>query len=301
MNPWWLAVKPGSLPKIVLPLAVGLCMGFAAVGTVDHRLIAMALVLAFCVQWCIVLLNDYADRDADIAHQARFPALIDARVLVEGLLAPGQVLAAGLLAAGGAVASGAALVFLCDRPHAIYLALLGLAVFWAYSFAPLRLNYRGGGELLETMGVGAILPMTGYYIAAGALPLANGHLFLPVVLYAFIGALTSGLKHEPADRENGKVTACVLFGAARVRKLIWAAQMAARVWCGAFFLTGEYGHFALVLGALAPSAPMFITRRFDADADYRNVPALSRYKQSIVQAGYLTSLALALDFAFSNA
>ena len=40
-------------------------------------------------------------------------------------------------------------------------------------------------------------------------------------------------------------------------------------------------------------------QRFDADADYRNVPALSRYKQSIVQAGYLTSLAL--DFAFSNA
>ena len=117
MNPWWLAVKPGSLPKIVLPLAVGLCMGFAAVSTVDHRLIAMALVLAFCVQWCIVLLNDYADRDADIAHKTCFPALIDTRVLVEGLLAPGQVLAAGLLAAGGAVASGAALVFLLSLIH----------------------------------------------------------------------------------------------------------------------------------------------------------------------------------------
>ena len=76
---------------------------------------------------------------------------------------------------------------------------------------------------------------------------------------------------------------------------------AARVWCGAFFLTGEYGHFALVLGVLAPSPPMPIMRRFDADADYRNVPALSRYKQSIVQGGCLTSLALALDFAFSNA
>ena len=74
---------------------------------------------------------------------------------------------------------------------------------------------------------------------------------------------------------------------------------AARVWCGAFFLTGEYGHFARVLGA--PSPPMIIMRRFDADADYRNVPALSRYKQSIVQAGCLTGLALALDFAFSNA
>ena len=35
---------------------------------------------------------------------------------------------------------------------------------------------------------------------------------------------------------------------------------------------------AAVDSELAPSAPMFITRRFDADADYRNVPALSRYK-----------------------
>ena len=73
------------------------------------------------------------------------------------------------------------------------------------------------------------------------------------------------------------------------------------MWCGAFFLTGEYGNFALVLGVLAPSPPMLIMWRFDADADYRNVPALSRYKQSIVQAGCLTGLALALDFAFSNA
>jgi hypothetical protein len=65
-----------------------------------------------------------------------------------------------------------------------------------------------------------------------------------------------------------------------------------------FFLTGEYGHFALILGALAPAAPMFITRRFDQQADYHNLEALARYKQSLVQAGYLTSLALGLDFAF---
>lgn len=300
MNPWWLAVKPGSLFKILLPLAVGLSMGFAAVSTIDYQLIAIALVLAFCVQWAIVLLNDYADRDADIAHKARFPELIDTRVLVEGLLTPEQVFAVGLLAAAGTVASGAVLVFSCDRPDAVYLAFLGLVVFWAYSFTPLRLNYRGGGELCETLGVGVVLPVTGYYIAAGVLPLANAHLFLPIAFYAFIGALASGLKHEPADRENGKRTACVLFGAARVRKFIWVAQMAARVWFGTFFLIGEYGHSALVLGALAPSAPMFITRRFDADADFRNASALSRYKRSLVQASYLTSLALFLDFAFSN-
>ena len=43
---------------------------------------------------------------------------------------------------------------------------------------------------------------------------------------------------------------------------------------------------------------MFVTRRFDKEADYRNLAVLKRYKQSLTQAGYLNSVALALDFVF---
>jgi 1,4-dihydroxy-2-naphthoate octaprenyltransferase/chlorophyll synthase len=298
LNPWWLAVKPGSLPKVLAPIAVGQCLGYAVAGAVEPAVVLLSLFVAICAQLSIVLLNDYADREADAAHARRFPELLDPRVLVEGLLQSGQVLGAGFLAALGVLASSAALWALYDRPYALYLGLAGLGVFWAYSFSPIRLNYRGGGEALEMLGVGVLLPVTGYYICTGVLPLADGHLLAPVLLYALVGALASGLKHEPADSENGKRTCCVLFGAQATRKAIWMAQMAARLWCGVFFLTGEYGHFALVLGALLPAAPMFVTRRFDAQADYRDLAALSRYKQSLIQAGYLNSIALALDFAF---
>ena len=154
LSPWWLAVKPGSLPKVLAPLAVGLCMGVAVSQMLDFTLVALALVLALCAQWTIVLLNDYADREADMVHQAHFPELIDPRVLVEGLLGPGQVFGVGLLAALGVLGAGTALLAFYQRPFAVYLALAGLAIFWAYSFAPLRLNYRGGGEVLEIIGVG---------------------------------------------------------------------------------------------------------------------------------------------------
>jgi 1,4-dihydroxy-2-naphthoate octaprenyltransferase len=297
LNAWWLAVKPGSLPKILVPVAVGWSLGFSVAGAFDPLLAALVFGLALCAQWAIVLLNDYADREADITHQAHFPEHIDPRVLVERLLRPGQVVTAGLFAVLGVLAVAAVLVFY-QRPYALYLGLAGLVVFAAYSFGPLRLNYRGGGELLEVLGVGLLLPVTGYYIASGILPTGHVHLLAPITLYALIGALASGLKHEPADRENGKRTCSVLFGAPATRKVIWLAQMMARVYCGVLFLTGEYGHFALILGALLPSAPMFITRRFDADADFNNLPALARYKQSLIQAGYLTSLALILDFIF---
>ena len=297
LNSWWLAVKPESLPKVLVPTTVGCSLGFSVAPAFDPLLAAMALGLALCAQWAIVLLNDYADREADAAHQARFPEHIDPRVLVAGLLRPGQVLGVGLLAALGVLVLSA-LMASYQRPFVPYLGLAGLVVFAAYSFAPLRLNYRGGGEILEVVGVGILLPLTGYYIAAGSLPTDNGHLLVPLALYALVGALASGLKHEPADRENGKRTCCVLFGAQVTKKVIWLAQMVGRVWCGLFFIAGDYGHFALVLGALLPSAPMFITRRFDADADCNNLPALARYKQSLVQAGYLTSVALMLDFIF---
>ena len=299
LSPWRLAVKPGSLPKVIVPTVVGGCMGIGAVGAIPPlALFIFALIIALCAQWSIVLLNDYADLEADTAHRQYFPELIDTRVLVEGLLTPSQVLGAGLLAALGALATGTVLVLLYERLFALYLVAIGLVVLWVYSFAPLRLNYRGGGEVLEVIGVGVVLPVTGYYICAGVLPLSDGHLLVPLVLYALVGALASGLKHEPADRANGKYTFCVFFGARMTRKWIWVAQMAARFWCGIFFLTGEYGHFALVLGALLPAAPMFVTRRFDKEADYRNLAVLKRYKQSLTQAGYLNSVALALDFVF---
>jgi 1,4-dihydroxy-2-naphthoate octaprenyltransferase/chlorophyll synthase len=182
------------------------------------------------------------------------------------------------------------------RPFALWLGVVGLLLFWAYSFSPLKLNYRGGGEILETLGVGLLLPATGYYICSGQLNIDHAHLLTPVVLYAFIGALTSGLKHEPADLENGKKTLCVLLGARVVRRFIWGAQMAARLWCGLFFLSGEYGIYAVVLAALATALPMYLTRRYDSRADYGDLHALGKYKKSLVLASYLTYGGLVLDF-----
>ena len=42
-------------------------------------------------------------------------------------------------------------------------------VFVAYTLPPLRLNYRGGGELLEMLGVGLALPLYNVYLQAGAM------------------------------------------------------------------------------------------------------------------------------------
>ncbi|MGY8826866.1 MAG: UbiA family prenyltransferase [Candidatus Latescibacterota bacterium] len=296
MKRWLIAVKPMALPKILLPVIAGLSLGYREMGDMEWQPVLLLLLLAVCAQWLIVLLNDYADREADRKHAIDYPELLDRRVLTTGLLTENNVLIAALLAVLGMLAAGAGLYAL-ERPYALYLGGAGLVLLAAYSFPPLKLNYRGGGEILETMGTGILLPLLGYYISAGHLVSGNAHLLLPVTLYGFVGALISGLKHEPADRDNGKNTLVVLLGPVMVRRFVWAAQMAVRVWCGVFFLSGEYGIYAVSLAALLTVLPMYMTRRYDSRADYRDLVALGAYKKSLLAAGYLTYVGLALDFA----
>ncbi len=298
VNPWIVAVKLPALPKILLPALAGLCLGLDGIEGVPWASIGLVLLLAICMQWSIVLLNDYADVRADTHHMRTYPELFDRRVLVEGWLRPNQVARAGGMACGGVVLCAGGLYGL-GHVAVLPMAVAGLLLIWAYSFAPLRLNYRGGGEALEIVGAGILMPLIGYSAVRFDMQWDALYLLVPVVLYALIGALVSGLKHEPADRDSGKKTLCVWIGSVAVRRVVWGAQIASRLWCGLLFLSGAYGLYAMVLAALAPALPMYMTRRVDGRADYRDANALSAYKKSVQQAAYLTYGGILLDFLLS--
>ena len=163
------------------------------------------------------LLNDYADYQADLRHANKYPELLD-RAFVVGCCST-AVARAGLLSCLGTLLSAGGLWYM-GRPHVLLLAAVGLLLLWAYSFAPLRLNYRGGGELLEAAGLGGVMPLIGYATLRVEWDYEELLLLVPIFLYGLIGALVSGLKHEPADRDNGKKTLTVWVGSGRVRRIV---------------------------------------------------------------------------------
>ncbi|MEC8646630.1 MAG: prenyltransferase [Candidatus Latescibacterota bacterium] len=295
MNRWLVAVKLQALPKVLLPVLVGLSLGYQPGSDLSWAILVLALCLAVFMQWTIVLLNDYADYQADLYHANTYPELFDRRALVEGMLDPQHVARAGLLTGLGTLLSAGGLWYM-GRPYVLLLAAVGLLLLWVYSFAPLRLNYRGGGELLEAAGLGGVMPLIGYATLRAEWDYEELLLLVPIFLYGLIGALVSGLKHEPADRDNDKKTLTVWVGSGRVRRIVWGMQITSRVWCGLLFLSGSYGLSAMFLAALAPALPMYVTRRYDGRADYRDIPSLSAYKKSLQQAAYLTYAGLLIDF-----
>ena len=223
MRAWLQAARLPAALNLQLPLAFGQALAYATHGHF-HTLLGIILALyGLAMQLFIVFLNDWADRQVDALNET--PTLFSggSRVLVEQRIEPGALMRAGLIAGGAVLALGLLLAAAYARPLAPVLFIGGLLLLWSYSLPPLRLNYRGGGELLQALGVGWVLPVAGFYIQAGNLPaLYPGEKPLSVIalIAAYIylqttAAIAFTLPDAEADRRTGKRTLAALWGVQR--------------------------------------------------------------------------------------
>ena len=94
---------------------------------------------------------DVADEDADRANDVPTPFSGGSRVLVEGKISTAALRRASWLAVLALMALAAFMALGMDRPLLFPLWVGGIALLWAYSYAPLRLSYRGYGELAQAV------------------------------------------------------------------------------------------------------------------------------------------------------
>lgn len=294
---WWIAMRPTSIVKVTLPILVGLSIGFAHTQEIRPVYIAFALVFGWLDQLLIIFMNDYADAEADIYHTKNYPRLIDSRAVPNGWLEKREILIAGMVCATFMIAHAAILAIYFERAWAPALAATAIAFLWAYSFPPLKLNYRGFGELLESIGVGGVLPLAGFYFYTGelGLPLTD---IVPVFILALASSLSSGVKHMPADRETGKRTVSVLFGP-KTAVLISTISLAASIlYCVMGVILRWYPVTSLLLTVVIPIFFWRIVAAQYATADHSNLISLKKFKGALHKAIYATNLGIALGFVF---
>ncbi|MFP2925559.1 UbiA family prenyltransferase [Pyxidicoccus sp. 3LG] len=216
---WWYALKPASWPKVFVPAVLGQAVGAAHAGGPSTRALAFGALWMVADVAFIVLLNDWGDRTVDALKRRMFPRAGSPKTIPDGILPARALLLAGLGAGVVALLVAAVAGAVLERPLLLPLAALALFVFVTYTLPPLRLNYRGGGELLEMVGVGGVLPALHAYAQCGQwapgwlVALAPGLLAL-----ALSSALASGLSDEESDRAGGKRTWASLRGNAAARR-----------------------------------------------------------------------------------
>ncbi len=220
LRAWLQASRPAAAINLLLPLALGQALAYQTTGLFSTYFCLLSLLYGLAMQLYIVFLNDWADQCADALNTTPTPFSGGSRVLVEKRLRPHHLLYAGLGAGLAVIILGLLFAFSFNRPLALALFIIGLLLLWAYSLPPLRLNYRGGGELLQALGVGLVLPIAGFYLQAGQLPsitpsenpLALVSLFSAYLYLQLSAAIAFALPDEEADRRAGKRTLASLLG-----------------------------------------------------------------------------------------
>jgi 1,4-dihydroxy-2-naphthoate octaprenyltransferase len=227
LRSWLQASRLASQSYIALPILLGQALFVAAGGDLDLGVLVLAQLFGLFDQLYIVWANDYADREADLLNGTPTIFSGGSRVLVEGKLAPSSLLGAAIAAAAALVVVTLVVAIGWQRWALVPLAPAAIALLWLYSYAPARLSYRGGGELLQMLGVGLVLPLYGWLAQGGTLA-AFPWPVLAVLLPANLAcAFATTLPDEPSDRESDKRTMAVKLGGATTSLVITVLLLAA--------------------------------------------------------------------------
>jgi 1,4-dihydroxy-2-naphthoate polyprenyltransferase len=266
-------IKASRLPSqgyIFLPLLLG--QGYAVMerGIEFNRVVFLWTVLfSLVIQLYIVYGNDYNDIETDRMNRTFNIFSGGSRVLVEGHLNRRE-LATGIwfmVVLNVFVAS--VLTFFYKRYFMLPIILLGMFLLYLYSFPPFRFNYRGGGELLQIIGVASVLPIVGYYAQSNVIDFLQLPWVLVVILLPIhlANAVSTALPDYPSDKSGHKNTLVVLIGPQKAKYLIILLNFFSMILFVLIGWTGltEYVTYIIILGpCLANFSMIFLVRCSDA-------------------------------------
>ncbi len=225
---WIQASRPLAQANIAVPLLYGEALGYREAGQLAVGLLVAAHVFGVLDQLFIVFANDVADWQGDVQNTTFNTFSGGSRVIPDKLLGPFDLARAALVSVIAMAAVGAWLTLRADRPLSLILVGFAVLVLWAYSFAPVRLSYRGHGELLQGLGTGVVLPVFGWYLQTGDLEAVPWLALVPAFVLGYASNLTTALPDFPADQAVGKRTWAVRHGqrSARIASLVAIATAA---------------------------------------------------------------------------
>jgi 1,4-dihydroxy-2-naphthoate octaprenyltransferase len=294
MGRWAFALKPPSWPKVLVPMLLGIVVGALHRGSAPIGAVVLVVAFTMADLVFVILLNDVADEHVDRLKRRMFPGAGAPKTLVDGILDRQTVIIGASLAGTYAMVASIAGAFTLGNAALVPAALVCIALFLAYSFPPARMNYRGGGEALEAIGVGVALPWYAQYAVAGEL--ADGSVLLSgLASLALASAVSSGLSDERSDRRGGKRTVASVFGN-RIAKRVTegALVLGAVLWLLATLRSPAAPWPAVVVAGLVLAGHFVRIRGLAAAAVTTDFPAIRRYKDAVNEAVRDSALVLTL-------
>jgi 1,4-dihydroxy-2-naphthoate octaprenyltransferase len=207
LAPWFLAVRPFTLPASVVPVLVGTALAVRH-GHFDGALFVLTLVGSVLVQIGTNLVDEYTDH---VKGGSQGKLLAPYKVIALGRLSPQAVRAGAVVSFGVAMVIGLYLVAVTSWSLLLVCAA-SLVVAYSYSAGPLPLGNIGFGEPLVFVFMGLLMVMATYYVQTSMLSREALLAALPVACLVTAILVVNDLRDVDEDRQNGKATPVSRFG-----------------------------------------------------------------------------------------
>ncbi|MFX0592790.1 prenyltransferase [Melissospora conviva] len=208
-----------NLLPVGLAVSVSVHQGYP----LDLTWYAVAQVFAWTVHVMTHYCNEYFDLEADRANVYFTPWTGGSRALVDGAVAPIVSLGAGFVLFGASMF----LVAVMPSWQARVLATAAVLLAWFYTAPPLRLNYRGAGELTVAAILNGLWPVVAVVLQSGTVPVLLLVVLAPTAVLQVARMMVMNLGDRRSDELVGKRTLPAIIGYHPAVRVVVAAQVVA--------------------------------------------------------------------------
>lgn len=228
---FWLALRTTRLPFLsatAIPVLLGIAIA-GHDGFFNPWLALLTLVGASFAHLGINVSNDIFDTlsGADDANVNPTQFSGGSRVLIYDLLTLRQLVAVAAALFGAAAAIGLLLVWITQSATLLGIGVAGLAVGLAYTAPPLKLVYRGLGEVAVGLGFGPIMLLGAYVVQTGTPSWGAAVASVPVGILVALILYVNEIPDRRGDAATGKRTLPVRLAPETVTTIYLLVALAA--------------------------------------------------------------------------
>lgn len=252
---WFKAYRAPFLTASIAPVILGTAVAWYETNRFDILAGLLALLGTIFAHLGANIFNDYYDHvTGDDDNNPDFtPFSGGSRMIQNGILTPRQVARAGVLAFLITAALGIVLIIYSRKPELIFFGILGLVLGFTYTALPVKLSYRGLGELAIFLAFGPVTVSGAYFVQTGSISSLALLVSVPAGLLVALILYVNELQDENADRRVKKNTLVVNFAdpvkSLQVYRII---MYIIAFWLIGFTLVGFFPYWTLLVILLLP-------------------------------------------------
>ena len=214
--------------------------------------------------------NDYFDRHTD-RNSVKTAFSGGSKVLVTHPELESLALKTAILLFFSSIIANTFFTIIYSYPFWFFIfGLLGAFLGWFYSAPPLKLAYRGLGELFTIIAVGLLIPGMGYFLASSTIGPLLQVFILPLSCYGLFFIITVELPDIESDTIGQKKNLVVKFGRTAGKRISFACTLTGTIFLFLILFSGitkqliDVRPFVLfsILPLMASINSLLLNRRF---------------------------------------